>query len=173
MATAWTRSLPSWVSCIVCSDWLWTRTTSPLSLRSSGILATSMSWTSDTTSSGWVGQGGRRSGRGKVVAECGQVVLCGQGQAVADCGWAGQSWGWVWCGGVVLGLAGARAFVEDEQRRVPCFLYFLMWVIHSERQTQMTDSVFLAFRMLPTLYRAGKCCMYNTRGTFCTYERLY
>ena len=74
-----------------------------------------------------MGQGSRRSGRGKAVAECGQVVLCGQGQAVTDCGWAGQSWGWVGRGGVVvLGLAGARAFVEDEQRRVPCFLYFLM-----------------------------------------------
>ena len=71
--------------------------------------------------------GGAGQSQEWAVAGCGQVVLCGQGQAVTDCGWAGQSWGWVGRGGVVvLGLAGARAFVEDEQRRVPCFLYFLM-----------------------------------------------
>ena len=86
-----------------------------------------------------MGQGGHGSGQGKAVAECGQVVLCGQRQAVAECGQVvlcGQRQAVadlsldravMGVGGVLLlGLAGARAFAEDERHRVPCFLCFLM-----------------------------------------------
>ena len=50
-----------------------------------------------------------------VVSDRRSLIVAGQG-----------SHGGGWGGVVLLGLAGARAFVEDEQRRVPCFLYFLM-----------------------------------------------